>query len=461
MKKLLAMLLILIMLPLSALAEEQNPVTAFDFDLTCDLLWEAFPEEIREQIHGYADLLEKTRITGTAAFALGGNHSFDVQMTVSVTDRKTAFLPLHFFGNEEDHILYFSSPVINNERFYVEPHGLMVITTKMYDYFDFPFYDWILMLPGYWDVATAAVRESFARLVAEADPEGVISNDAVMKWAAGMAELYRENEPFEFLLKGIGVGADFDSGLRDELDGLENYVSALLGDGDMKIFFSDGVSGVSVGDHTVFDAEKDPEGKNRWHCELPTTPKYGYAFFFDGETAGDETKTDLQARIRIDGEEPGSVLDLTVRAEGFPKQLPFRNDFSLLVDMKGNLKGNGNTRMTGTVEGELCRLEVEHSFDGSADRQKVFTCDIRIAPRADIPAPEYGAETWLGSYYLLDQNETTLGELEARIAMPMIKTLLPILVETPASACKSIMDFLTEHGIIAFVTGHLDTEDVD
>lgn len=460
MKKLLSLLLILVLLPLSALAEDpgKKDVHAFDFELTGDLLWENFPEGVREQIKGYADLLAITKISGTAAFAEDGNHSFDVDLKITVKDTKEAVVPIHFFGYDD--LIFFDSPLINNEIFYVDLPGLMIVATKVADYFDFPFSDILLAVPGSWEIGTRKLTEYTATMMNSADSEGNISEEALQIWAEGLKNLIRTDTGFEYWLKAIGLQSGLNSEVAEELENLPSFVRDIaLGQGG-SLICSENTKVFSIGETQIYEEKGGGEEKSL-QFDIPLLPITGYKANFSLNESTKDISTDWKLNLRVAPEHGNQILDLKMAATDFPNKLLFDKEFAVSIGIQGILKGNGNTMITGTRRDDLYCVRVDHRFENEEYLNSVFELRASIIPRSDRPRPDYGRDLFDRSYYVLSQNETTLAELEGRIAGPMIKGILPVLVQAPASFCKSIMDFVCDHNIIAFVTGHFNAEDMD
>ena len=62
--------------------------------------------------------------------------------------------------------------------------------------------------------------------------------------------------------------------------------------------------------------------------------------------------------------------------------------------------------------------------------------------------PEFTTAQLMEGMNLLSMNDVTLTELLGNVAQPMFDGLVPILVHMPASTVQSLLDLLTEHGVI-------------
>lgn len=81
-------------------------------------------------------------------------------------------------------------------------------------------------------------------------------------------------------------------------------------------------------------------------------------------------------------------------------------------------------------------------------RTPQLTLSGTLMPYVPEVVPHFTSEEMSAGMNLLSMNDVTLTQLLSRISGPLLHGGLPLLVHMPASSVQSIMDLLTEHGVI-------------
>ena len=76
-----------------------------------------------------------------------------------------------------------------------------------------------------------------------------------------------------------------------------------------------------------------------------------------------------------------------------------------------------------------------------------------MTPRPEDPAPWFEVGELIQHLNIFSVNDVTLNEFVHRIARPFATGMLNFLVEVPASACQSVMDDLTDYGVLSVILG--------
>lgn len=82
----------------------------------------------------------------------------------------------------------------------------------------------------------------------------------------------------------------------------------------------------------------------------------------------------------------------------------------------------------------------------------MVTVSGQLLPYEPASVPSYNAADMVG-VNLLSVNDTTLAELMQRILEPLIRGGLPLLANAPAAGVQSLMDLLSDSGILSMLAG--------
>ena len=81
----------------------------------------------------------------------------------------------------------------------------------------------------------------------------------------------------------------------------------------------------------------------------------------------------------------------------------------------------------------------------------MVTVSGQLLPYEPASIPNYTAADMVG-VNLLSVNDTTLAELIQDILEPLVRGGLPLLVHAPAAGVQSLMDLLSDSGILSLLT---------
>ena len=147
MRKIICLLCVLVLLPVTCFAwgSPDGTPMAFDFDFGFEMDPDAFPKEDYRTALGYSELLNRTRISGTWIRSGNWNDCYDITLNIAITDKETANVPLRLFGFRNG--LFVESPLLGEERLFMNLDGWLKIALKAYDYFEIPAQEPALLLP--------------------------------------------------------------------------------------------------------------------------------------------------------------------------------------------------------------------------------------------------------------------------------------------------------------------------
>ena len=453
MRKIICLLCVLVLLPVTCFAwgSPDGTPMAFDFDFGFEMDPDAFPKEDYRTALGYSELLNRTRISGTYMLAGDGSDCFDLNLNVSITDTKTETISFHLFGSHNN--LYITSPLVGTERLYMNLNGLLIIALKIHDYFGIAAQEPALLLP----YATEFGMNGLKWLWAGQFPAGTnvkMNRQEVRKLAGSLQALLTEDSDFADWVKAVGIRSGFSDVIEDEMSAVDDYVMDFFPDGLNRKVTKNGETWTTG--KTTIATRKTENNEESFDLLLPATAEYGLVteIHSNKRKAGSGNDIELTAKIASDTD---NWLDLTATGENVPETYFFTEPFSLEINTAGYLTGNAGLKIVGEKTGDH---ELAASFFRKDETTGEYRQLLRVSgtrtDRTGDPNPTYDQSLVYESVYLTALSDQSLSDLMNNIAGPFVKGILPVLVQVPTITCQVILDQLTEHGVLNLLTGDLD-----
>lgn len=431
-----------------AWAEENAPL-AYEFDLGFALDPTAFPQENARDAEGWGALLEKTRVSGSWIEARNGSDCFDIDLKFSVTDRKTASVPLHLYGHHYG--AYIESPLLADQRLYFYFGGWLKIALKMYDYFEIPLQEPALLLNFANDFALQRLKAFWKDAFPPTEGETHYTPDRLKEIADGLRNLLAEDTDLNDWISAVGIRSGLDTLILEEAEWLDLYVDENFPEG-LTVSRNGQTEKWTAGNTPVMERDLSDSGET-FELHLPTSAGNGVAV----DIACQKTGGDLALGAKIASARE-TYLDLEIGGTGVPGTAFFAEPFSLEVRSSGYMTGEVDCRIVGeTGEGDTRTLTLyRKDAEGNGKEALRVSGTVRALPDAENPA--YGGELTWDSIYLTSLTEYTLADLTNKAAGAFARGILPVLVEVPPISCQVILDELTDCGILLLLSSDYELE---
>ena len=453
MRKIICLLCVLVLLPVSCFAwgSPDGTPMAFDFDFGFEMDPDAFPKEDYRTALGYSELLNRTRISGTYMLAGDGSDCFDLNLNVSITDTKTETVSIHFFGPRGG--MYITSPLLGDVILFMNLQGLLKIALKAYDYFEIPLQEPALLLSYANEYGLHGLKESWG----EWFPTGknvALKQKKTLELASDLRNLWADDENFVDWLNAVGIRSGFSSVVEEEMAAMEDYVRNCFPDGLTRKVTKKGETWTTG--KTTIATRKTENDEETFDLLLPATAEYGLVteIHSNKRKAGSVNDIDLSAKIDSDTE---NWLDLTVTGENVPDDYFFTEPFSMEINTAGFLTGNAGLKIVGEKTGDRdLAVTIYLKDETTGEYRQAIRASGTKTDRTGDPNPAYDYTLVFESVYVTALTEASLSDLMNNVAGPFVKGILPVLVQVPTITCQVILDQLTEHGVLNLLTGDLD-----
>lgn len=437
-KKWMALLLCLCMLPVSALGEGFGT----EFQLSFEMNAQAYPEDVRDVLSGIADLVNAVTVEGVFE-AEGGYFETDFDLLVNGAERTRT--PVQITGDKAN--WSFRSPLLGKEAVFLLIEGMLEFAMKGYAHMEIPAQRVAILLTPY--VHTHGVGEitaAMAPVLFAQEGSRQIPRAALKEMAQAVA-LAAESRSFRYWAAALGRETGYEYEIRDAMTAFPEWLESFVGHDGITVEITDTAETWSTGDLVLFERTFSLDDAQSMKLTLPATPN-GYTITAEAAFQQGEGLFYGSIGLLIMDEWETVVLDLHTNGT-LPTVWPVTRTFSLTWDADGMAVGGDGVHLYFEGEGDGESITLRQMTPDMA--QNMFTVNLTGLKAVEASVEPY---TELG-LCLMTVTSDTLAELMRAVAMPMISGLLPVLAETPATACQSILDLLESSGVFGLVTDGL------
>lgn len=447
-KRLAAILLCLMLLPMPALGEETVHGRGASFRLTFAMEPGNYPEGVRTIAAGLADLLDVLTLEGEL---LNPGDDFDLRLALGLGDNDRARIEARVFPLRLHWV--FSSPLLGDELVDIGLKEVLEFSLKTYAHLGIPLQRaGILVSPVVHAYGTASLTDPARPVLFAEEGSRVIPYDALADLAAIWAEKAEDDNALRSWTQALGSETGYDDALLWALEAMPAWVESHVPAEGMLVTVTDDTEVWTAGGLTLLRRETDRTGALRLSLTVPEIDDtYDLSLDLALQPDGSLTHGSVDLTVEEDGE-----TALRLHADGsVPVSLPVERAFSLTWEAEGPAVGGDGVH--------LC-FEGEPTDEGVVLRQMtpdrdgvMLTVHAALTPveRDFVPGDPTGA---LG---VLSLNGDTLREFVERISMPMLRGLLPLIAEAPTSFCQTAMNLLEDTGIFGLITDGLGESDFD
>ena len=482
MKRLFCFLLILALFFSFASAEEEKPASQrYDLDLTFSLNPDAFPARSRSRARGYADLLDALELRGDITIC-EATESFDMNAVLFFRNKPEVSIPFRFYGTPR--LLFLTSPVIADETLQFNMIALAEFAIKVKKSLDTPLPALALLYPVVYEHNLWYVREAFNQYTGPGDVSREISTEQITKLADVWADLLENDTNLNVWMNALYSVSSAPEAVEAELNGIPSYLKDFVSAGEpITVEINDGSETWKNGaGQTLFSREKTDK-HHTWSLTLPadenryvptvtftrTNGEDSFSFTLDGsmirnktsllppglddqgfQPLEEEEESESEYEDEEDSQWPETMVKLSASGTSLPLSFPCDASFSLAASIEGalypnfSLSAEGKTEKNGSVS---VSVSIPQESD---DPVTLLKCEGTIVPGTAESVPDYNytSEQLYGTYNFFSFSEYYMAKFKNAVTKTLVKSLLDFVAEAPTSACQSLLDDLTDSGIM-------------
>ena len=459
-RKLLSALMIICLLSGSvysaSMADDDDhflPAKGFDFDFTLHLYPEAVSSLPREQVAGYADLLDSLRFEGSLVTA-ESEDNFELNLRVIPVQWPEGAVDIRLHGRQDPILL--NSSLLGDQTIKLSTYSLLGFCSKMAEHLGIPLQYVGLAYPYSWLYGLKQPIDDWNFMMSK-EEDGVIPDEWVEYLWSGWWWRLREYVPLKTLVEAIAKGTDAEEAFLAVVDEIPDYFGVDFA--EKKAFRIRREQNQTTWENhkgEVFFRETRGESSGSTELSLPRM-KTGYLPVFSVRTSGDSSwKTSMIYAGLLGRKDLPNLVDLKMSLISVPTSWPVNCHSLLNVDLTGTLFPN---------LGISCYLAGEQNGHAVIDIRKptvdlelgdlILTIDGTFLPReGDVRIHEFWMweeEREQQPLDLLISNDSNIMDFMPGVESSLISGLLKFLVGIPASSCQVIMDDLTSLGVFTLL----------
>ena len=338
MKRLFSFFLSLVMMFcfISFSSSEEADVYSYDFDLFMHLNIEAFPDDMRSRMDGYAELINMLEFKGNLTFT-GDRHSFDLNLEIIPLTNPDASLSFRFFGLPE--FVGVSSDLFGDETIWLNNLLLMEFSYKTWNNLQIPMQYIALLYPYVYRSAFAQTVNAWNNRIGFPDCNTVISSQAIQEVSSLWSDIMQNDSRLIYWIAAVSALSDDHGAMESEFAALPDYLlHRIADDGDLIVSFDDDSEEWKNRNQEVLFYRSHIGNETVWRLSLPETEN-GYLprFSFYSTTSGQAVTLKLDGSYRRQSDPdhslrkdslPESLLDFSLSVDSFPSVWPCDSSFS-------------------------------------------------------------------------------------------------------------------------------------
>lgn len=451
-RALCALMCLCLMTPAVSLGEGFTPVLFFDpqktdaaglrFDLALDMDPSAFSPELQPTLQGIADLVNIITLQGTLEQAFTG--CFDLKADVLLNSSEETRTPVRLFGPFSHWGI--QSSLLGDELLMINMLAMMEFSMKVYFHLNIPIQRYTFFLSPYihqtaFEYMSYALRDTM--LLTEGDR--VIPRENMLAMAQQIAEISAGDRAFLYWVKGLAMESGYEETILEAFATMPEWFDSFLAEEGVSITTTGATETWRTGEITLFTRTVEND-MNAWAVTLPaTTNGYVLSIFYNGQGG------DHQLQISVTDEYEELLVECLLKAENLPDlsaETPITAPFCVDYTVSG-LFLEEDIHLLFQGEGKDGQFSL--SMVNPETTQPQLTLSGTLESYTPETLPDFLVEDMEKGVSILSINDTTLTQLLRSVASPMLKGMIPLLVNVPASSLQTILDLLTDSGILGML----------
>ena len=452
-RRLLSLLLVLLLLPVSCLGE------AYSFELT----FSSAPAQPGSSLEGILDLLKMTKATGEVRINDDPSLGFDSTLSLILDEDEATRLDFRLYGVQA--LFHLFSPLWNDMDLLVNVPAMLEFGMKIYQHMNIPLQRVFILYPYLTREAIRRVLGTFKDTLMQGD-RTVQADELEFLGNELVSQLYNERS-FRIWMDVMGSLNESGSQLSSLWEAWPVYLTEQIGSivcekTDTSISWTRGSDGM-----VLFQDTWDGLGNDTIRIRMP-------GFLYGSDAALDYVRTahddcyDVDMTFNI-GEGEDLLLSGTVESRDIPGHLPVRKDFSCSMNFQGPLLQSLTYLAfgaNGLLETATLKDTLEIRLQGGPEGVSLLSGDKEMLTlhflAGEIPMgepPEHSVYEFREGFEIFSLNDSSLHELVEQAKDHVIEKGIPIIYHAPVTTVASLMDILQDAGILDMLASGLSSEE--
>ncbi len=427
MKRMLALILALLLLPTAALAE--NAAWSFQASFSAR-------EEGADPWLSIAELLNVLSFEGQ--LATYEDETFDLRCDMLLSQEESSRTSLHLYGTSDAWGI--GSSLLGSNQLRLDTAALVEYALLINTYTGFPLHDLALLYPNSTEIALRGMREAWAEVMYRSEKTRTISLKELKKLCRTLRTLTVEDRNFVYWLKAISHDFFLESDVLGALEDMDDWLDENIGSKGLRIEVKNGVETWSAKNTVLYQKTVLESGSNAF-LSLPELPR-GFSLSYSSQTTSAPDAQDEAMTFQW------SCEGRSIFGMQWQSAHPDVSQQTVSLSVSGLAAGLWDgLRCTAALSGpeESKQLDMNFSMQDSFDFALTAALQKHDAGSpAALALPETQLQTLNGAY---------LRDFISACAPSAIRGAIPLVLYAPASFCNMMMDFITDAGLVDMLDG--------
>ncbi len=434
-------------------ATETAAVTGYTFTLKPSLEIQDVQPTARARMKGYADLLDAISLRGSFC-AWPERKYFDLRLEIIPEEKNAEPVSLRFYNTQTR--LMMTSPLLGDRPVLFSTDNLLAFAFKTYEHLGLNLHYPVLLLPCAYDFAFRYVLLLWDEYIASPRKTHTVSSDTLRSYADTLAGFLGEDgSNLSALVKVLGICEGYDENVEAEIMNMPSYLldTAAHG-GKLKYVLKKGSEEWISGKETLY-TRTFSDGSETISLNLPATENgFRPSLSLSSVTREDRISSELSfGWLSGDPDLAEDIFSVSLSAKDLPARWPMACSGGAELSLTGSLFPmlRVGASLNSDEQGNL-ELKIKNAAGSYLAGGTVLTLTGTVLPS------EFTVQTCSGTEVrsavdILVSNDVTLNAWIRGIMPIAASRILNFLAVVPASTYQSILDDLTETGVLSLLFG--------
>lgn len=427
-------------------ADDREDAFGFNYQVSFHLHDDAFrPFEMR-RLQGYIDLLDSLSFSGFFSRSLS-SQAFEFSITAKPNDSKSKPVSFLISGTPRDMII--DSPLFGDEKVTLYNDSLLQFALKTYEHLGIQLQNLILCFPYTYTYAFHSPLNNWNQMLKNKKGDFSISSKAIKSLTSSWDKQLETDTALHDLIDSFCIANPDADIIREEFLHFPAYIRETVTKGkSVKVRKSQEKETWITQSGNVFISSSSPE-YYEVSLHLPETSG-GFTPFFHYSDSFVSPFRNISADASYISDDDKNLLLFHFDVSGLPDKWPTDCLASGRLQASGSIFPELDLSFTLTTESDgSFVLSISRNPDSDKQPPSVFlTVTGNLSNRENDTVAAFNKTVFDQCVSLLNVNDESLTALLTRISGSLGSGLLRFLTGIPASSCQSIMDDLTEVGIL-------------
>lgn len=421
---------------------------ACDFSLRLRLNMEAFSPSDQGRARGYSDLLDALEFHGSISYDASERYA-DLSLKIVPLNREAQPVTLQIFGTPA--ALYLVSDLLGDEAVLISSASLLDFAVKTYYRLGLKLHYPALLFPYVYEFAAAKIINRWNKIyTASADRETLITPGQISSLAKSISTQLNRSSDLNTLITALGLVGGKEDTVAAIFESIPEYLTQTLTDGEAVVIHRDAQKETWSARKQVFYTHGILADRERIRLRLPAFPN-GYVPSFSWTRIREDQREKLTISASLAHPSEEALFAFSFSADGLPASWPSAAHADGSLSLTGALVPQGSFLFTlDTDPSGAFTAEIRKPSGPEAEGRWWIQAEGTLLPR-EIHESAAREPADLHATDILRVNDTTLSEFVNRVRFPAAVGLIRFIVGLPVSACQTILDDLTDTGVLGIL----------